>query len=170
MSIKIDGTNSQLIFLAGTANATTLKSSLTATPWTLTLPPNPGTAGQVLTTDGAGNLSWSTGGGGGGLPAPPVNSVQFNNAGAFGGNALFVWNNVNGRLGIGTATPAHELDVIGDAYAEHCASTQGMDLNFNTIPQSYTLPSNYNSVSGGPVTTPAGVVVTVNAGSRWTVV
>lgn len=29
--------------------------------------------------------------GGGGVPAPPVNSVQFNDAGAFGGSALFLW-------------------------------------------------------------------------------
>jgi hypothetical protein len=170
MALKIDGTNSKLIFLAGTANTTTLTSSLTATPWTMTLPPTAGTAGQVLTTDGSGVLSWSTGGGGGGLPAAPVNSVQFNNGGAFGGSSNLTWINGSNFLGIGTATPAHELEVIGDAYAEHCASTQGMDLNLNSIPQSYTLPTNYNSVSGGPILTPAGVTVTVNAGSRWTVV
>jgi hypothetical protein len=266
MALKIDGTNSKLIFLAGTANTTTLTSSLTATPWTLTLPPNAGTAGQVLTTDGTGVLSWAAGGG---LPAAPVNSVQFNNGGAFGGSSNLTWingsnflgigttaplcalhvksPNVNqvgqiaidatgqasgqlsiidtslpagdqrvsfivtdtattttyfysntqainlvtktakpiifdtnnafrviidptGNVGIGTPTPSHKLEVIGDAYAEHCASTQGMDLNLNSIPQSYTLPTNYNSVSGGPILTPAGVTVTVNAGSRWTVV
>lgn len=32
------------------------------------------------------------GGGGGGTPALPFNSVQFNNAGAFGGSANFTWN------------------------------------------------------------------------------
>lgn len=170
MAIKVDGTNSKLVFLAGTANATTLTSALTATPWTMTLPPTAGTAGQVLTTDGTGILTWSTGGGGGGLPAAPVNSVQFNNGGAFGGSANLTWDNTNGRLGIGTASPTQKLEVVGDAYAEHCASTKGMDLNLNSIPQSYTVPSNYNSVSGGPILTPAGVVVTVNAGSRWTVV
>lgn len=34
--------------------------------YSLTLPATDGTAGQVLSTDGAGQLSWSTGGGGGG--------------------------------------------------------------------------------------------------------
>jgi len=85
MAIKIDGTNSQILFLAGTANTTTLKSSPTATPWTLTLPATPGLAGQVLTTDGSGNLSWTTGGGGGGgSPAGANRQIQFNNAGNFG--------------------------------------------------------------------------------------
>jgi hypothetical protein len=37
--------------------------------------------------------------------ASPAGSVQWNNAGAFGGSANLTWDNVNGRLGIGTATP-----------------------------------------------------------------
>lgn len=64
--------------------------------------------------DGA---AWqSMGGGGGGLPAPPANSVQFNNAGAFGGSANLTWNGTTlqvdgavdrvtaGTLSIGTGT------------------------------------------------------------------
>ena len=39
---------------------------------------------------------------GGGTPASPSGSVQFNNAGAFGGSANLVWDNANGRLGVGT--------------------------------------------------------------------
>lgn len=38
-------------------------------------------------------------------PAGANNSVQFNNGGAFGGNNNFIWDNTNGSLGIGTATP-----------------------------------------------------------------
>ena len=48
---------------------------------------------------------------GGGVPASPVNSVQFNNAGAFGGSANLTWDNVNSRLGVGTASPRSVLDV-----------------------------------------------------------
>lgn len=51
---------------------------------TWTLPVNNGSAGYVLSTNGSGALSWiaitST-------PAAPANSIQFNNAGSFGGNA-----------------------------------------------------------------------------------
>jgi len=42
---------------------------------------------------------------GGGTPGGSSGQVQFNNSGAFGGNPVFVWNNANGRLGIGTASP-----------------------------------------------------------------
>jgi hypothetical protein len=55
--------------------------------------------------------------GGGGTPASPTGSVQFNNAGAFGGSANLTWDNVNGRLGIGTSSPQDVLHV-------HVASNQ----------------------------------------------
>ena len=171
MAIKISGTDSKIIFLAGTANTTTLTSSLTATPWTMTLPPTAGTAGQVLTTDGTGVLSWSNGGGGGGgVPAAPVNSVQFNNAGAFGGSANLTWDNTNTRLGIGNSAPAHTLDVTGDAYAVHVAASQGIFLNADTITANFTIPAGYNGLSAGPVNTIAGVTVTVTPGQTWKIV
>jgi|694.fasta_scaffold75370_2 hypothetical protein len=48
-----------------------------------------GIANYVLSTDGAGNLSWvaQTGGGGNGTPGGSNTQVQFNDAGAFAGNA-----------------------------------------------------------------------------------
>ncbi|MCX6781610.1 MAG: hypothetical protein NTW66_00585, partial [Candidatus Magasanikbacteria bacterium] len=39
-------------------------------------------------------------------------SVQFNSANTFGGTSTFVWNNTNGRLGIGTSTPVTALSII----------------------------------------------------------
>jgi len=62
----------------------------TDTVWTL--PSSDGTAGQALTTNGTGSLSWTTitGGGGGGASNPPGGSdggIQYNNNGAFGGDA-----------------------------------------------------------------------------------
>lgn len=62
-----------------------------------------GTAGQVLSTDGAGNLSWITVGGGGGTPASPDTSVQFNNGGAFGGDSALTWDNTNKNLIVGAS-------------------------------------------------------------------
>ena len=53
-----------------------------------------GTNGYVLQTDGAGDLSWTAqtgGGGGGGNPGGANTQVQFNNAGAFGGDAGFIY-------------------------------------------------------------------------------
>lgn len=57
-----------------------------------TFPANNGDASQVLTTDGSGNLSWETAGGGG-SPAGSNTWIQYNNAGAFGASSDFIWNN-----------------------------------------------------------------------------
>jgi len=43
---------------------------------------------------------------GGGTPAPSNGYVQFNNVGAFGGDANLFWDNTNKRLGIGTTNPS----------------------------------------------------------------
>jgi len=50
------------MFNAGSANGVTLQSGVNAAAWTLTLPTGPGTAGQVLSTDGAGVTSWVSSG------------------------------------------------------------------------------------------------------------
>ena len=55
------------------------------------LPATDGASGQAITTDGAGNLTFSTisGGGGGGSTSPAGSNteIQFNNAGAFGASS-----------------------------------------------------------------------------------
>jgi len=58
--------------------------------------------GQVLGTDGQGNLSWVNGGGGGGggTPVGPNTAVQYNNSGIFGGSSTFTWNNTAKILNI----------------------------------------------------------------------
>jgi hypothetical protein len=71
---------------------------------TWTLPAADGTSGQVLSTDGAGTLSWATGGGGGATPAGVAGSIQINDgAGALGAVTDFIWDSAN-----------TELDVPGD--------------------------------------------------------
>lgn len=58
-----------------------------------------GIGGQVLTTDGTGNLYWGTGGGGGGgSPGGNNQSVQFNNGGDFGGDNTFIYETGSGLL------------------------------------------------------------------------
>jgi hypothetical protein len=46
-------------------------------------------------------------------PAGSSGQVQFNNAGAFGGDNGLFWDNTNKRLGIGTTGPGYKLDVQG---------------------------------------------------------
>jgi hypothetical protein len=53
-----------------------------------------GINGYVLSTDGAGNLSWSAGGGGGGngVPGGANTQVQYNDNGLFGGSQFLTFN------------------------------------------------------------------------------
>ena len=57
-----------------------------------------GSVGQVLSTDGAGNLSWvdQSGNGGNGSVGGANTQIQFNDAGSFGGNTGFTFNKTTG--------------------------------------------------------------------------
>jgi hypothetical protein len=61
-----------------------------------------GTNGFVLQTDGTGNLDWTaqTGGGGNGSPGGSNTQIQYNDAGSFGGNVGFTFNEVTGNVAI----------------------------------------------------------------------
>ncbi len=71
------------------------------------------TNGQVLKFNGT---SWLPGadltGAGATVPGGATGQIQFNNNGAFGGDAGFFWDNANKRFGIGTTTPQYSLSVI----------------------------------------------------------
>jgi len=45
-----------------------------------------------------------------------------------------------------------------------------ISLNINTISENYTFPSGYNGISSGPITIDDGVIVTIPAGSDWSIV
>lgn len=83
--------------------------------------------------------------------ASPTNSVQFNNAGAFGGSANFTWDSTDNALvldsaggGILMSSTAHDLNLLG-----------GNGL-VDTTASSFTLGSNGSSGVGGTVTLIAG--------------
>jgi len=164
MALKIDGTNSKLIFLAGTANTTTLTSSLTATPWTLTLPPNAGTSGQVLTTDGNGVLSWATSASST-LAVSDDNSTPANEYPLFSTATSGTISTVYTSSNKFTYNPS-----TGVLSAQQMQSNQGIHLNANTITANYTVPANTNGLSGGPMIIPAGITVTLGAGANWSIV
>ena len=49
-------------------------------------------------------------------------------------------------------------------------STNGLQVNSNTVSASYSIPSGSGAVSAGPMTVNSGIAVTVPSGSRWVVV
>lgn len=58
-----------------------------------------GSPGYVLSTDGLGNLSWASGGGGnGGSPGGNNRAIQFNDLGHFGGSDYFVFDDATNTL------------------------------------------------------------------------
>lgn len=60
-----------------------------------------GTGGQVIATDGTGNLYWSSGGGGGnGSPGGTNQSVQYNSGGDFAGTSTFLFDDTANRLSV----------------------------------------------------------------------
>ncbi len=75
-------TQGDIILNNGLADLTISQDPGQAAPWTFQLPPNPGTFGFVLSTDGAGNTSWTPAGAGIGsvtsvaLAAPSIFTVS----------------------------------------------------------------------------------------------
>jgi len=78
-----------------------------------------GLNGYVLATDGAGNLSWTiqSGGGGGGTPGGANTQMQFNNQGAFGGSANFVYDSTLNKATMAGEFVANNLTVGSGAYS-----------------------------------------------------
>lgn len=118
-----------------------------------------GVAGNVLTSGGPGvAASWSAGGGG--SPASPTNSVQFNNAGAFGGDAGFTYvGSTTQTITLGTAT-------VGPTIASTTGSGTGTTFAI-TASQGATNSSGgaFNITAGaGGATSGNGGAITVKGG------
>ena len=75
--------------------------------------------GQLLSTDGQGNLAWVNGGGGngGGVPGGPNLSVQFNYENAFDGSAKFTYNNSTDTLTVAGPLVANTVTIGAGVYS-----------------------------------------------------
>ena len=77
-----------------------------------TLPTSDGSNNQVLVTNGSGTVSWANQSGGGGSPGGSDTQFQYNNGGSFGGATNLIYDDANDRVGIGTSSPAGNLQVV----------------------------------------------------------
>lgn len=92
-----------VLFAGASSGIVTVKAASTAGTWTFSLPNSGGTSGYVLSTNGSGVTSWIPASSG--SPGGANTNVQFNNSGAFGGAADFVWGSNTLTLGLaGTST------------------------------------------------------------------
>ena len=85
-----------------------------------------GLNGYVLATNGSGNLSWTVqgGGGGGGSPGGANTQMQFNNAGAFGGDANVVYNKATNVMTMAGQLVANNITTGSGAYSFRTAKVK----------------------------------------------
>ena len=193
------GASSQFTFDSSTSTLTTKNLSVTTSAnlgavGNITI--TGGTNGYVLQTDGAGDLSWTAqtgGGGGGGNPGGANTQVQFNNAGAFGGDSGFIYDistdkltaihiageggNVSnltyanitgiGNISVVDLTGASDTVLYGNGVFADVSA--GASANFANFAGNITLAAQPNITSVGTLTTlqvgAGGLSVTGNIGA-----
>lgn len=177
----------KLILPGSTSGSTTLVAPAVAGSVVLTLPPDAGTNGYVLQTNGLGVLTWTaqTGGGGGGTPGGANTQVQWNNAGSFGGivNATTDGTTltltspilITPTLGVASATSINKVAITAPATSatltiadgktltvSNSITIAGTDAKSATFTGSLTIGAD-TSITGGGTLALAGFTLTVPA-------
>jgi len=120
-----------------------------------------GINGYYLQTDGAGNLTWAPGGGGGGngVPGGANTQVQFNDAGEFNGAAGFTFNKISNLLSVNSLAitnniSANTANILGNLSANIITANyfvgDGSNLT-NVTAQFANIANTANNVSGANV-------------------
>lgn len=109
---------------------------------TYTLPATDGTSGDLLSTDGSGNLSWvAPSSGGSGSPGGSDTQVQFNSSGSFAGDSGLTYNASTDTLSVGGSV------LVGDG------SNSAPSVSFTSDPDSglYASSGNVINIAAGGV-------------------
>lgn len=165
MTFGVQQTTQGSIVLANTAAGaypTTIQSSNTATEaWTLTLPTTNGSNGQALITDGNGVTSWGPAG-------ATISDDTSTNATEY---PLFSSVTTGAPSTVYVSSTKFTFNPsTGNLLATAVGASNGIFINATTVSADYTIPTNYNGGSFGPVTVNSGITVTVSAGSVWTII
>lgn len=110
---------------------------------TLIWPAADGTAGQAIITDGAGNLSF---GSVSATPAAPNKSVQYNNAGAFGGSPTFTFETAAAGVGPQLFLDSTGTTDVGTGYV--IKSSLGATVGTFTFSEDPILANYFTTLSG----------------------
>jgi hypothetical protein len=151
--------------------------SAVTTSVTYDLPPADGTSGQMLTTNGAGVMTWTTPPGASGVTGSGANGqVTFwTGTSTVSGESALFWNSASDRLGVGNSSPSFNLDVTGDARISSAGNAAFLQLDAGqsaAVSSASTGRIRYNATSqtfqisenGGAYTdlTTGGTVTSVN--------
>jgi hypothetical protein len=165
VTLGIQQTTQGALVLANTAagaySVTVQASNTTSEAWTLTLPTTNGNSGQALITDGNGTTSWGPAG-------ATINDDTTTNATRYP-----IFSSVTTGAPADVYVSSTKLTFnpsTGNFISTAVGSSNGIMINATTVSADYSIPNNYNGLSGGPVTVNSGITVTVPSGSTWTIV
>jgi hypothetical protein len=102
------GTFDQLAVNGSVSGTVNIYAPSTFTTWSLTLPVDDGTSGQVLSTNGSGVTSWITPSGTMGGSGTTGKLAKFTAAGTIGDSVM---SESSGNIGIGVTVPTYKFDV-----------------------------------------------------------
>jgi len=154
LALANGGTNAALTAVAGAVPYSTASAlALTAV----------GTSGQVLTSNGASAPTWSTPAGGVTLSNDTATSSNLypTFAAATSGSVSTIYT--------GNANLLYKPST-GELSATAHVSSNGITVNSSIVAANYTIGTNFNAVSAGPITINSSVTVTVASGSVWAIV
>ena len=110
-----------------------------------------GTNGYVLATDGAGNLSWTAGGGGGnGTPGGSNTQIQYNDQGVFNGSSFFTFNENTNNVQVAGNLIANALTLGSGVYAFSRSNVFFAITSSNTTQELYSIEA--DTISGADFT------------------
>jgi hypothetical protein len=101
-----------------------------------------GSNGQVLTTNGSGNLSWQTATGGNGSPGGSNAQIQYNDNGVFGGSPFLTFNDVTNTVQVAGNLAANTMQLGAGTY-KFCTTEVYFATTASTSPNQllYSIPT-----------------------------